>query len=480
MQHQPDPNRIHRISPDDRQRSGPNAITSISRRPQLSPALCDAIDSLARFVGPLPDFLRTLAARAAEALEVRSAEVLELVPEGFVSRARHDFPLAFDEESPLGHDTHAGWAVRTGETLSTNYVFENRFPNDHLRDHGIKSGITTAIGATDGGTSSPWGVLAVHDAKSRDYSADEILFMEKAADLAAAFIRRDAQEQARLREERDRAKHETRRRRTAEYRLGYTAEACQAAAVAVTTRAALKSVARHAVPEIADWCFVDVVPSDAKQTIVRVAVEHADVRSMADEWAESMLREFPLDYGAAYGTPRLLATGRPCRLKDIDDGLRRAVARDNQALEIFRQIQVRSYMGVPVEAEHGRVGAIGFYHTTSDRRFTPEDEELAKDFARAVGARIAGADRTLAQLEAHASGRSAARLLPRPTLAEQQVLDRLAAGMTPREVAQVLSRSTSTVRNQVASLNAKFGTRSYNDTVEKALSLGLANPDDPA
>ncbi|PLS87088.1 MAG: hypothetical protein CYG60_03760, partial [Actinobacteria bacterium] len=60
-------------------------------------------------------------------------------------------------------------------------------------------------------------------------------------------------------------------------------------------------------------------------------------------------------------TPRLLATGRPCRLKDIDDGLRRAVARDNQALEIFRQIQVRSYMGVPVEAEHGRVGAIGFY-----------------------------------------------------------------------------------------------------------------------
>ncbi|PLS87089.1 MAG: hypothetical protein CYG60_03765, partial [Actinobacteria bacterium] len=260
LQHQPDPNRIHRISPDDRQRSGPNAITSISRRPQLSPALCDAIDSLARFVGPLPDFLRTLAARAAEALEVRSAEVLELVPEGFVSRARHDFPLAFDEESPLGHDTHAGWAVRTGETLSTNYVFENRFPNDYLRDHGIKSGITTAIGATDGGTSSPWGVLAVHDAKSRDYSADEILFMEKAADLAAAFIRRDAQEQARLREERDRAKHETRRRRTAEYRLGYTAEACQAAAVAVTTRAALKSVARHAVPEIADWCFVDVVP----------------------------------------------------------------------------------------------------------------------------------------------------------------------------------------------------------------------------
>ncbi|PLS87087.1 MAG: hypothetical protein CYG60_03755, partial [Actinobacteria bacterium] len=92
----------------------------------------------------------------------------------------------------------------------------------------------------------------------------------------------------------------------------------------------------------------------------------------------------------------------------------------------------------------------------------------------------AGADRTLAQLEAHASGRSAARLLPRPTLAEQQVLDRLAAGMTPREVAQVLSRSTSTVRNQVASLNAKFGTRSYNDTVVKALSLGLANPDDPA
>ena len=137
-------------------------------------------------------------------------------------------------------------------------------------------------------------------------------------------------------------------------------------------------------------------------------------------------------------------------------------------------------MGVPVEAEHGRVGVIGFYHTTSDRRFTAEDEELAKDLARAVGARLAGADRTLAHLEAREGGRSAACPLSRPTLAEQQVLDRLAAGMAPGEVAQVLSRSTSTVYNQVRSLNAKFGTRSYSETVVKALSFGLAHPDDPA
>lgn len=479
MRNQQDDTRVPRSTPRENRRSGSAADTSTSGRPQLPPALEEALDSLARFVGPLPDFLRALALRAAEALGVSSAEVLELTPKGFVSRARHDFPLAFDVEQPLGHDSHAGWAVRTGETLSTNYVFENRFPNGYLRDHGIKSGITAAIGGADASASS-WGVLAAHDARSRDYSVDEILFVEKAADLAAAFVRRDAEQQARLREERDRAERETLRRRTAEYRLGYTAEACQASAVAVTTSAALKNVARHAVPDIADWCFVDLVPSDAKQTIVRVAVEHADARPTADEWAESMLREFPLDYGSSYGTPKLLATGQPCRLEEIDDGIRRAAARDNQALALFREMQVRSYLGVPVEAEHGRVGAIGFYHTTSDRRFGPEDEELAKDLARAVAARLAGADRTLAHLQARGSGRSGPRPLPRPTLAEQQVLDRLAAGMTPREVAQGLSRSTSTVRNQVASLNAKFGTRSYNDTVEKALSLGIAHPDDPA
>ncbi|MDP9477757.1 MAG: GAF domain-containing protein [Actinomycetota bacterium] len=479
MQHRPDPNRIPAAAPQDRPRPGPGGVTSITRRPQLPPALDDALHSLAGFVGPLADFFRALAERAAEALGVSSAEVLELTPEGFVSRARHDFPLAFHEESPLGHDTHAGWAVRTGETVSTNYVFENRFPTDYLRDHGIKSGVTAAIDGTDG--SSSWGVLAVHGAKVRDYSADEILFVEKAADLAAAFVRRDAQERARLREEEDRVEHERRKRRAAEYRLGCSVEACQKAAVTVTTRAALETLARHAVPSIADWCFVDLVPSDAKQTIVRVAVEHADVRSMADEWAEGMLREFPLDYSASYGTPRLLATGRPCRLKEIDDGLRRAVARDNQALEIFREIRVRSYMAVPLEAEHGRVGAIGFYHTTSDRRFTPEDVELAQDLARALGARLAGADRSLAHLEAREHAAPATPpLLPHITHAEKQVLDRLAAGMIPRDVAELLNRSERTVRNQIYSLNAKFNKRSYKAMVDEALFLGIATPDDPA
>ena len=476
MQHPRNPNRIPKATPEESRSPSTGKVTSITRRPQLPPVLADALDSLARFVGPLPDFLRALAVRAAEALGVRSAEVLEVAPDGFVSRAHHDFPLAFDEGNPLGQDTPAGWAVRTGETLSTNYVFENRFPTDYLRDHGIKSGVTTAIG----GAASPWGALAAHDDKSRDYAADEILFMEKAADLASAFVRRDAEEQARLQKERALVEHERRKRRAADYRLGYLAETCQEAAVAVTTRAALQSVARRAVPSIADWCFVDVVASDAKQTIVRVVVEQADGRPMADEWAERMLHKFPLDYGSPYGTPKILATGQPCRLTDIDDGLRRAVACDKQALAVFRQIQARSYMGVPLEAEHGRVGALGFYHTTSDRRFTPEDEEVAQDLARVLGARLAGADRSLADLEMPQTGVLGTRVLPRPTQAEKQILDLLATGMTPRDVAQVLKRSEKTVYNHIGNLNAKFGTRSYSDTVDEAIYLGIAHPGNPA
>ncbi len=479
MQHPQEPNRISGITPANRRTPAPGVVTSITGSPQLPPALTDALDSLANFVGSLPDFLKALAERAAEAPGVRSAEVLQLSSGGFYSRARHDFPLAFDDENPLGHETHAGWVVRTGETLSTNYVFENRFPSDYLRDHGIKSGMTTVIAGTDGGP-SPWGALAVHDDRSRDYDTEEILFLEKAADLAAAFVRRDATEQTRLREARDLIEYERRKRKAAYYRLACLAETCQQAAVAVTTRAALQSVARRAVPSIADWCFVDVVASDAKETIVRVAVEHADGRPMADEWAEKMLHKFPLDYAASYGTPKILATGQPCRLTEIDDGLRRAVARDKQALAVFRQIQARSYMGVPLEAEHGRVGAIGFYHTTSDRRFTPEDEEVAQDLARVLSARLAGADRSLADLEIPETGILTARVLPRLTHKEKQVLDLLARGMIPRDVAQVLKRSEKTVYNHIGSLNAKFATRSYNATVDEAIYLGMTDPRGPA
>lgn len=442
----------------------------------LPPRLESRLFKLAKHVGPLDEFLVALTEEVVGALGIPVAEVLRSTPRGFVPCARFGLPVG-SEVAPLGQDSYAGYTARAGETLAAaNYLLENRFKTVFLRDNGIRSGVATPI---RDGSGAPWGVLAAHDLQSRSFGTDDLLYIEEAAKLAEVFVERDLAERARLRPLEDAARQERAARTNAEFRLGYYSKACRLAAVSATTPLALKTVAGHAVPTIADWCFVDLVPLDDRDTVLRVAVEHADDRSMADEWAEVMRRSYPLDYRMAHGTPTLIATGEPILLNKIDDAtfVAASSARDEGLLKAIRGLGVRSYMGVPIEAEHGRVGAVGFYQTTSGRTFTPEDLEFAKVLAPIMGARLAAAGRTLDALQV-AEEENLPRHVPIPSPAEQRVLDHLAAGLIPREIAQRLHRSERTVRNQVQSLNHQFGARDYNDTVRRALKMGVARPVD--
>ena len=65
---------------------------------------------------------------------------------------------------------------------------EERFGGpDLLREHGVRSGISTVIGPFD----EPWGILGTHDTDAKTFSDEDVVFVQSVANILAAAIERD-------------------------------------------------------------------------------------------------------------------------------------------------------------------------------------------------------------------------------------------------------------------------------------------------
>ena len=91
------------------------------------------------------------------------------------------------------------------------------------------------------------------------------------------------------------------------HRLAFLARASARLASSLEYEATLQTVAQLAVPDVADWCFVELVADDG--SIRSVAVAHRDPEKVA--LAREVLRRYPIDPAAAYGTARVLRAGEP-------------------------------------------------------------------------------------------------------------------------------------------------------------------------
>jgi serine phosphatase RsbU (regulator of sigma subunit)/anti-sigma regulatory factor (Ser/Thr protein kinase) len=142
--------------------------------------------------------------------------------------------------------------------------------------------------------------------------------------------------------------------------------------------ATLRSVARLVVPEIADWCAVDVVePSGAIRPIVAAHVDPAKVRK-----AEELRRRYPPSADEAHGVVEVIRTGRAELHPTIGDELLAATARDAEHLGLLRELGMTSAMVVPICARGRALGAITLVAAESGRRLGADDLALADELAR--------------------------------------------------------------------------------------------------
>ncbi len=167
-------------------------------------------------------------------------------------------------------------------------------------------------------------------------------------------------------------------------------------------RVALQGVAQLAVPEIADWCVVDLV--DAEERPVPLALAHADPAKVA--FARELQERYPGGPDVEIASA-VIRRGEPVLVSDISEEALRAAAVDDLHLELMRELSLRSLMSVPVLAGTGAAAAITFAAAESGRRFTEDDLRLAEELARRAAAAIENA-RLYAEVEERAQ---AARVL---------------------------------------------------------------------
>jgi PAS domain S-box-containing protein len=178
------------------------------------------------------------------------------------------------------------------------------------------------------------------------------------------------------------------RAEAAERRASFLSRASEVLGQSLDLDATMRAVAAIAVPEIGDWCVIDLVGADGR--IERAAIAHADPERAERGW--ELARRHPVDPAGGEPTAIVIRTGEPLMLPEVSDDVLRMAARDDDHLRTLRDVGFASAIAAPLVA-HGRtLGAVLFAAAESGRRITDRlDVELATELARRVAASVENA-----------------------------------------------------------------------------------------
>ena len=185
-------------------------------------------------------------------------------------------------------------------------------------------------------------------------------------------------------------------------RRNFLARAGAVLASSLDYRATLTNVARLAVPQLADWCAVDVleVGSPAPQ---QLAVAHVDPEKA--EWARELGKKYRPDPNAQRGAANVIRTGTPELYPELSPSFVEANARDEEHRRILRELKLESAMVVPLRGRERTLGAVTFVYAGSGRRYAERDFAFAQEFADRAGLAVENAWAMKAAEEARAEER---------------------------------------------------------------------------
>jgi PAS domain S-box-containing protein len=139
----------------------------------------------------------------------------------------------------------------------------------------------------------------------------------------------------------------------------------------------LVEVARLAVPEIADWCAVDIVNKEGG--LQRLTIAHADPSKVP--LAHELMRKYPPDPKQPGGLMDVIRTGKPAMMESVPLEWLAARAHDDEHLRILVEYKLTSYICVPLVSASGTLGAMTFAYAESGRHYTQRDLFFAEDLA---------------------------------------------------------------------------------------------------
>jgi anti-sigma regulatory factor (Ser/Thr protein kinase) len=166
-----------------------------------------------------------------------------------------------------------------------------------------------------------------------------------------------------------------------ERRQRFLAQAAEILAADHDIEVAFRRLVALAVPNLVDWCAIDLAGDDGR--LERVVLAHRDPAKV--QAAHDIQARFPPDATADEGVYRVLRSGEPLFVPDLPDELLAAGVADPEHLRLLRSIGMRSVLIVPIVAADAVLGTVTLVQADSQRRFTQDDVAFAADVGRRAG-----------------------------------------------------------------------------------------------
>lgn len=162
-----------------------------------------------------------------------------------------------------------------------------------------------------------------------------------------------------------------------EINLKFLSEASKVFSSSLDYDTTLKKVASLAVPDIADWCAVDML--DETEGLKQVAVAHKDPAQV--KWAAEFRKNVPLDMNSPTGPPQVIRTGKSELYPVITEDMLEALIPDKKALAKVNELGLCSMIVVPLKVEGKTIGTINFVSAEHKRSFGRGDLMVAEELA---------------------------------------------------------------------------------------------------
>src|SRR3954451_15741502 len=158
--------------------------------------------------------------------------------------------------------------------------------------------------------------------------------------------------------------------------LGFLAQASGVLAGSLHYERTLKEVATLTVPDVADWCAVDVVEPDG--SLRQITSTHPDAEQEA--LLMELRRRYREEKGGEAGATYAILSGEATLAKDTTQDAEITLKPDEQ--ELYRRLGPKSYMIAPLVARGRTIGALTLLSTREGRHYTEGHLDFAQHLAR--------------------------------------------------------------------------------------------------
>jgi signal transduction histidine kinase/DNA-binding response OmpR family regulator len=173
----------------------------------------------------------------------------------------------------------------------------------------------------------------------------------------------------------------------AQQRLTFLSEASKILAASLDYRSTLQEIAKRLVPNLADWCIIDVL---GPRGFERVSVLHKD--PLQRERAEELERHYQPDLNSPGGVGKVLRTGKTeMAVSPTQAEIINTTRNDQMLLKLVNLMGLESYLIVPVIIRGKVLGAISLAYGTSGRKYSDFEKTLMEELAQRLGLAIENA-----------------------------------------------------------------------------------------